>query len=89
MISLRTRGERPYGFAAWQMSRGTGAPKPAVLLPEHLNAAVILAVLQAVIALVASCHVCPPFDAIHTDFNGINVALSSAFPVKRKNRGEN
>ena len=84
MISLRTRGERPYVFAACHMARGEGAPKPAVLLPEHLYAAVVLAVLHTVIALVASCHSVPPLTRVHTDFNGKRRTVFRGFHKSKK-----
>jgi hypothetical protein len=51
-------GERPKRFTVSRTTFKTRSPKPAVVLPEHLNANAALAVSVAkkVIALIASCH---------------------------------
>ena len=51
-------GEWPNGITVRRTTFKTRSPKPALVLPEHLNANVALAVPVArkVIALKASCH---------------------------------
>ena len=59
-IRFGAGGERPNGFAVSWTTFRTRSPKPAIVLPENLNAYVGLTILvpEKMIALVATCHWC-------------------------------